>query len=279
MKTARIILGLAWGAAGLAGAGHAAEKQTPAEATVQAWKDSARYFSNEAHREFTRLLKRGADTREIRLGLALTLLSVQPVVPENLVRARAELAELAKSDDECGLAARFFQARIAQSFQEEPDFGAAAEGYRRLVREHGETYWGQLALGKLAVLTLYALPNQNGAARIAAAEALLPAAKEAAARDLHLMIADAVLYYGLPPEGALAHLLAAAELSERVSLPDAMRADLYIQIGELSARGRNLPQARAYLAKMEELFPRDWRNWALRQIIDAIAAGKKPAIP
>lgn len=281
MKPARIMMTVA--AAWLAGvAARATEATKPAAPSIaiKAWQDSARYFANEAHHEFERVVKQpGGDTREVRLGMALSLLSVQPVLPENLARARATLHELATGDDEYGLAARFFEARMAQSFREEPDFAAAAAGYLALARGHGSTYWGQLALTKLAVLTLYVLPAENAATRIATAEALLPRAEPVGARDLHLMIADATLYYGRPKADALAHLVAAAKLSEHLPLSETIRADMYVQIGDLSARLGDVAQANVYAEKMAKEYPRDWRNWSLRQVIDAVAAGRQPAVP
>ncbi|QYM78646.1 hypothetical protein K0B96_15280 [Horticoccus luteus] len=266
-------------AAQSADAGDVAKPAAPSIA-IKAWRDSARYFANEAHHEFERVLKQpGGDTREVRLGAALSLLSVQPVLPDNLARARATLHELATGDDEFALAAKYFEARMAQAFREEPDFDAAAAGYRALIREHGTNYWGQLALMKLAVLTLYVLPADNAAARLAAVEAMLPQAEPVNARDLHLMLADATLYYERPETDALAHLVAAGKLSEHLPLSETIRADMYVQIGDLSARLGQLAQANAYAAKLAKEFPRDWRNWSLRQVIDAVAAGKKPAVP
>lgn len=258
----------------------AGEKMTLSPAAEQGWQDNARFFANDAAKAFASL---GAETgkggREDRLGLALSYLSYQPVTVERLASAREILTELAQDGDEPGLAARYFLARMVQNYQEKPDYAEAARRYRALVEAFGNSYWGQLAIGKLAILELYVLPSVGPQKRIAEAEKLLALCQPVASRELHMVIGDAMLYYALPKEAALAHLVAAEKIVADSALPDSVRAELMVQIINLSARTDHLPQAQAYAARFKENYPRDWRNYAIGQILAAVEAGREPPIP
>jgi len=262
----RAALGMLAAVLALAGArAGAAEAAAPTTPEVQAWRNNAQYLAREAQRAFTRLARDPAEAeRSTRLGLALSRLSEQPVPAETLAGAGEILRQLAETDDEYGRAARYFLGRIAQNFQEPPDYPAAEKIFRELIARSGDSYWGQAARGKLALLILYALPAENAAARIAGVEALLDGSQGATTRDLHLLIADAMLYYGLPKETALAHLLTADSLSPPGALAEGLRADMLVQIVDLSARTGRLAQAETYAARFAHEYPRDWRNSTIR---------------
>jgi hypothetical protein len=245
---------------------------------VQAWTADSNYFPREAHRLFTEQARADGHSRVARLGTALSLLTYPPTTDERIGQARAALRQLADSgDDEPALAARYFLGRIAQIYQSRPDYAAAADQYRALAGRHGETYWGQLALAKLGILILYALPAPAApAARLTQAEALLPRATPPTACDLHLMMADAALYYGLPAARALQHLLAA----DALGVPsDITRANVWVQIIELSAQLGERARAEAYGHRFFTAFPRDARRYAIEQKLAAVAAGDPDRVP
>ncbi len=252
------------------------------EAALSAWSAAAQYLHNEAYREFARLNRGAADGRSEQLGLALSLLGAQPVTGEKLAESRRLLRDLADGEDDAAYAARYFLGRIAQNFQERPDFAEAAAQYEWLIAHAADTYWGQMAAGKLAVLMLYALPAPEAAARVARAEALLARAQPLLARDLRIMIAEAILFHGLPSEPALAHLIAADELNTRIGQPAltaGQEADLLVQIINLSLRAGDRARADAVAERFKTRHPRDWRIYTLTQLLEADADGRPLPVP
>jgi len=238
---------------------------TAAELTV-GWEALGRYQADEALQVFAAGAKSAdpAVAREARLGRGVALLTRQPVTSGQVNESRQVFTELANSGaDEPAQAARFFLGRIAQHHQEQPDPAEAARQFRQLIAEHERSTWAQSALGRLALLELYALnPAATPEQRIATVEALLPRAHVPAAEgELHLAIAEAIFFYRLPPQPALPHLLATERLGgyDRVG-----RADVLLQIAELS----RLAGLRAQAAKFYHLFlaenPRDTANYNAR---------------
>ncbi len=213
-----------------------------------------------------------AMAREARFGRALALLIRQPATAAQVDEARALLAALTGRDDEPALGARYYLGRIAQYHQAAPDPAEAARQWRELIAAKPASLWAQTALSRLALLELYELsPGQSPEKRLAAAEALLPAATLPAAQsELHLALADAVLHYRLPPAGALPHLLAA----HRLALLDApTAADVTVQIAEISVLTGDATQARAFYQKLLGNFPRDQRCYAVKQKLAALPGG------
>jgi hypothetical protein len=117
---------------------------------------------------------------------------------------------------------------------------------------------------RLAILLLCTEAGPAGAAaRVAAAEQLLPFARSPlAVTELHLVIADAVFHYRLPEALALPHLLAAARAGA-MDVPT--RGDTLVQIGELSRIAGDAAQAAASYRMFLADFPRDSRQFAVRQ--------------
>jgi hypothetical protein len=240
------------------------------------WAQLERFRSVEAQQAFERAAasRDPATAREARFGRAVSLLVKQPVSAAQVDEARRGLAELAAGGlDDPALGARYFLGRIAEYYQEQPDEAEAARQFRLLIAAGPGSQWAQTALTRLAILQIYALdPGLAPAARIAAAEKLLGAARAPAAQsDLHLVLADAIFYYRLPVAGALPHLLAAESLG---CLDGPTRADVLVQIAEVSSLCGDPARARVFYSRFLGEFPLDQRRYAVARRLAALGGAR-----
>lgn len=256
MTLRRCVL-LAWLAAALAPAPRLA-----AQSAADAWQALSTGFYDDA----IRLFSTAAKSREAELGLALARINRPPVTASSLHAAQERLEQIAAVDDEAGRAARYFVGRMQQWHPIAPDPGAAARTYECLVATGTDDRWCRLALVKLAVLRLTVLPSPNGlAAQLSGAESLLGrTADPVTQRDLHLVIAEARLHHRLYDDATLGHLAAALR---EPTLPDDMRADLLVQTAQLSSRLGDLETARTNYARFVREFPKDRRQFTVRQAL------------
>lgn len=241
------------------------------------WSAIASYRADDALRSFQAAAKSEspAVAREARLGRGIALLAKQPTTSSQIDEARRLLVELAESGgDDPAQAARFYLGRIAQHHQETPDAAEAAKQFRRLIAEHERSVWAQSALSRLALLQLYQLDLESPPAqRVKAAEDLLLRAHVPTAEgELHIAIAEAIFFYRLPAQQALPHLLAAEPLGgyDRVG-----RADVLVQIAELSRLGGHYAQAAKYYRLFLEENPRDTANYTARRHLEEVEAKLK----
>jgi hypothetical protein len=241
-------------------------------ALAEAWQTLANYRPDQAQPRFEKLAAgAGTDSRAARFGTALSLLAQPTAQTDRVEKARVLLTALAaEGADDLALGARFFLARLAEFQAEPPQPAAAAEGFRRLIADHPESPWAQAAVPRLAILLLYTPAGPAGPeARLDAAARLLPLAlRPSAVTELHLVIADAVFHYRLAEQRALAHLLA-AERAGAMDVPT--RADVLVQIAELSRLGGDAPQAAAFYDKFLAEYPRDSRQYAVRKKLAGLA--------
>ena len=101
------------------------------------------------------------------------------------------------------------------------------------------------------------------AERIARAESYAQEARdEIAVRDMHRLLARAILFYNLPPERALEHLLAADKIG---GLTGKQGADQLIQIGELAWDEGDVEMAAHYYERLENEYPRDPRIFTMQE--------------
>jgi hypothetical protein len=194
----------------------------------------------------------------------------QPVTDERLRAVVAQFLDLARGDDDLALASEYLAGRIYQVHLFDADGRRAAEIYAALAARRPESPWAQLALVKLALLKLYVLPEPSTpAARVAEVETYFARLTDRAlVRDLHLVVGRARLFHGLPD--FLPHLVAAAEAGGLVGVP---RADLQIQIGELSRRAGQLEQAQKYFEQFLAENEVDGRVYAVRvRLAEVLAA-------
>lgn len=241
-----------------------------ADPVAAGWQALADYHPKEALRIFETAANQPAMARAARFGRGVALLAKQPVDAAQLAEARRIFSELTDNgDDAAAQGARFFLARIAQHHQPQPDEAEAARQFERLIAEHPRSPWAQAALGRLALLQLYALDRgPPPATRVARAEALLAAAREPQAEsDLRCVLLNAIFYYQLPVARALPHLLAV----ERLHQTDAVtRADVLVQLGEVSRLTGDQAQAKLFYAKFQAEFPRDQRHFMVAQRLQAL---------
>lgn len=262
MRPARLAMGLLLAATGA----------TAAE-LADGWRALAGYRAGQALAIFDRQMNAAdpAQARAARFGRAVALLDKQPVSGAQLDEARGIFTALAGSGaDDTAQGARFFLGRIAQHHQSQPDPAEAARQFRRLIAEHEDSVWAQSALGRLALLELYALnPAAPPAARVDAAEKLLVHVRTPAAEsEVRFAVASAVLFFRLPAATALPHLLATERLGR---LGWAERVEVLVQIAELSRLGGDRRQAARFYRMFLAENPRDQRQFIVKQRLAALA--------
>lgn len=208
--------------------------------------------------------------REGAFAEAVVIMDSQPVTDARLQGVMQRLADLAQGDDEIAQASSYLIGRLFQVHFFEPDYVRAAHQYELLADKHPDGYWAQLGLVKLALLVVYLLPEPaEPAARIKAAEELLPRVKvPELQRDLHIVIGRAGLFHGRPVTEVLAHLLAADQIGGLLGIP---RADLQLQIAELSRRAGGFDRAEVYFRRFIEENDVDTRVYAVRMKLQEMA--------
>lgn len=238
-----------------------------AEPLTEAWAKLASHLPGEA----SALLQHAgaASPRERALAQAVAQAAQQPVTDEKLRAVEKQLNELAAGGDDVAAAALYFAGRIYQVHFSTPDAAKAADYYRRLAERQPASEWAQRGLVKLALLTLYALPEPAApAARITATAALLPQVTlPRQRRDLLIVLARGRLFYEQPLEAVLADLLAADALG---GLSGVAERDFLLQVGELSFRAGQWRQAQAYFARYLADGSADPRAFAVRERMKAL---------
>lgn len=206
-----------------------------------------------------------AVAREARFGRGVALLDRQPVTPGQVEEARQLFTALADSgSDDPAQGARFFLGRIAQHHLAQPDDAEAARQFHQLIAEHEASVWAQSALGRLALLEIYALhPELPPAERLGNAGRLLAHARTPAAQsEVHYAIADAIFFYRLLATDALPHLLAVEKLGR---IDWTARSDVLVQIAELSRLAGDRQQAAKFYRTFLAENPRDLRDYIVSE--------------
>lgn len=208
--------------------------------------------------------------RESRFLRTVATLDSPPLTETKLTDVAAQLTDLARGDDEIADAAAYLTGRLYQVHYPTPEPARAAHAYEQLAARRPESYWAQLGLVKLGVLQLYVLPAPAApAARLAVAESLLPRLTiPELRRDLHIVIGRAKLFHGRPLPEVLEQLVAADRIGGLAGVP---RADLQVQIAELSLRAGDWPQADAYYRRFLAENEVDARAYQVKQKLASIA--------
>lgn len=244
-----------------------------AETEVAAtWELVARHLANDALAGLR--AKHAQGDREAAFAEAVVRMDAQPVTDAGLRDVEQRLTALARGDDEIADASAYLIGRLFQAHYFAPDYARAAQEYERLAEKHPQSYWAQLGLVKLMLLQLYMLSEPSDpAARVAAAEALLARlTMPDFRRDAHIVIGRASLFHGQPLDGVLAHLVEADRIG---GLSDLKRAELQIQIGELSLRAKRWEQARVYFQRFVDENEVDARIHTVKVKLDEIAAHER----
>jgi len=199
--------------------------------------------------------------RERDFCTAVVILDQQPLTEGRLDDVEKRLQGLIAADDgdEIAWAAQYLQGRIWQIYRAVPDVTKAAGSYRRLIARADAGHWAGLARTKLAVLTLYVIPAESRQARIEAAAALIEGTDDGiTVRDLHRLLAGAIMFFNLPPGQALEHLLAADQFG---GLTGNQGADQLVQIAELAWDAEQPELSARYYERLREEYPRDARTF------------------
>ena len=250
--------------AGLCGILSVAAEPAP---EISVWEKVSVYQSAEAERALG-LLPEASNQQAVRerdFCAAVVHLDQQPLSESRLddVEKRLQALIEVEGNDEIARASRYLLGRIAQIFRAKPDVLQAAEYFRGLVEQPGPGIWGEQARLKLTVLTLYALPIKTPAERIELVESYAVAARDPiAVRDIHRLVARAILFYNLLPERALKHLLEADEIG---GLRGTQAADQLVQIGELAWDEGKEEMAAHYYDRLSKEYPRDPRIFTMQQ--------------
>lgn len=234
---------------------------------VGVWQKMSTYLTKEALIELKDLPdpKDAASQRERDFCAAVVTLDQQPLSESRLDDVDSRLKALLDEgmEDEIDSASRYLLGRIAQLYRADPDVPLAVSYYRDLIKRPGPGHYADIARVKLAVLLLYAVHTEDAVERINQAEQLLPGTNDRlAVRDLHRILARGIMFYNLPPEGALKHLLAADKIG---GLVGTLGADQLVQIGELAWDTGDEELANKYYERLRDEYPRDPRIFLMDQ--------------
>lgn len=206
-------------------------------------------------------------------GEALAHLNAQPKTRGHIEEARRLFTTLADSaDTDLSIRARYFLGRIAQVHAYEPDPAAADRIYTDLLAAHPTHPFAQLAASKLALLRLYD-PHATTpvATRFAELERYGAALTDKSARrDFHYVMGVAALFFKLPDERALDHLLASADAG---MINDQNRANVYIRIAEIARRLGQRDVALRHYRLFLEAAPREVRTRYAAERVAELEAG------
>jgi hypothetical protein len=209
------------------------------------------------------------DSREGRLGKALSLLNIQPRTDERIEEARGVLALLAKESpsDKAGILARFFLGRIDQVHSNAPDPVAARAKFFDLFESHPGHPVAEYALSKVVMIDLGLAASDDEFRTRAAALRPLGARLETplGRREFHLNMAMLAVERRIEDEHTLDHFLAA----DAESIPLAtLEADAWVATAILAQRLGRHDVARTYLEKFITRHRRDPRNHSLRVLLE-----------
>lgn len=237
------------------------------EPLAEAWTKLSLSLCNDAYRLFHDTAQKDPSSREARYGEALALMNRQPRSSGNLARAGALFTQLqaANPRDGIGVAALYFEARLAQAQSAPPGGTKALALYAELTRAHPASPFAQLALIKTAGLRLYdpGAPDGELTRRFAECEAFAPRiTNRALLGQYHREMADAYQRLRRDDRDALRHLLA----SFPCGTPNLQgQADLEVRIGETARAVGDDATALAYYRRFLADFPNDIRAYAIRQ--------------
>lgn len=255
----------------LAGSGailSAGDDRPDAQALRRGWQAESQLQFAKAREIFDS----AGQSRQATLGKALALLNIQPKTRGNVNASAGMLEKLLSEnpDDAIGIAAAYWLGRVDQLHRYEPDPGRAADRFERLFDRHRQSYLGQMALVKAALIRLYDPADRSDRGemidRWAARGRALTHAD--AVRDFHLLLADAAGRFDLPPEVALEHLQAVDAVGVRSRKT---RSDLLVRIAEYARRAGQAELAIASYARFLEAFPLDHRAYTVARRRDRLA--------
>ncbi len=249
------------------------------------WRRAANLQVDEALAHLPDRRKAGSDAerRQLDYTRAVLLLNAQPKLQGNIDQARSLLESVrqTRADDATGLGALYYLARIAQFHADPADPAKAASLYADLIARAPDFPLAQEAVARLAALRLFDnTPPEERRKHLDEFEAAANRLTSAAARrDLHFVLAEALLALTDDREGILRHLLAAREAGiQRQQL----LADTTVRIAVLARELGHRDAAIGYYKEFLAAFPRDGRAYLLTgqlKEMEAQAASTPATIP
>ncbi len=156
-----------------------------------------------------------SERRELDYTRGVLLLNAQPKTQGNVHQAQQlfESVRQTAADDDAGLSALYLLARIAEFHADPTDPVRAAALYEELIARAAAHPLAQEAASRLAALRLFEdVSPEERHARLVNFNTMADRLSSAPARrDLHFVLAEALLTFGDDKEGVLRHLLAAEE--------------------------------------------------------------------
>jgi hypothetical protein len=246
---------------------------------LEGWRQLSLLEAVPAQAAFDAAVATHPDDRMARLGEALALLQARSRSTAKVDQASQILDDLRREspDDDPGIAAAYYLARIEQVHRLVPNRAAAMARYRALLTEHPGHFYAQLAVAKLAILLLYddVAPDEWNR-RTVEIEALLPQlSNPEALRDTRLALATA--FIRLRRDHAHAYPLIAACLEDgSVTRMPHLNA-LLLQAAESAHQlGRAREEISWYNRFLAE-FPQDLRADEIRRRLHALTPQPKAA--
>ena len=241
------------------------------------WQELSLVNALEAQATFAAATAANPSDRDTRLGAALALLQLRARTPGNIAEAGHLLEALRTENpnDDTGIGAAYYLARIAQVHSFNPDRTAAVAGYRALMAAHPDHHYAQLAAPKLALLLLYDdVAPAEWDRRAAEVSALIPrlTAPEAV-RDTELTLAMA--YIRLRNDPARAYPLLASSLRSGSITRTPRQNAVLILAAEAARQTGQSAEAAGYYARFLEEFPQDVKADEIRHRLHQL----KPEAP
>lgn len=236
-----------------------------AKDTIEAWKELESLREREALAGF----EQAGDDPLAKLGTAVALINLQPKTEANLDRAQAILEQLEDRPDLPGVLAGYFLARLPQVHRRQKQPDEAVRRYQKLLAEHPEHPFGQLALVQIALIKIRSA--KEDADRASLLQELSASGRELtfppAVRDFHLALADAYADWRISEKESLGHLLTAYESG---AVTGNVLATLLVRIGEISRKQGDFAQARIFYQKFLDNFSQEIRAYAVRQRMEEL---------
>jgi hypothetical protein len=249
------------------------ENSDPKVSLRSAWQQATRFLFREAHEEFKSCPTASLEDERLRqLGLAVTLLGLQPRTQGNIQNAEASLRRLISenSSDSAGRFARFYLARLLETHAASPDPKTARDMYYELLLERPAHPMLELAAARIAYHDLYSAGEDPE--KLSAAEANLRPLSElletpAGRREFHSAVANSLNELNGDRTAALEHMQRAASIPS--PLPQIQSMNILL-VAELAYTLGKYDLAREYYTKFAKEFQRDSRNYSVRKILETL---------
>lgn len=242
------------------------------DAIETGWRNLSQMKSAEALSQFSELASQSNPQREARLGEALARLSTAARTAKIRATSRRQLEALSTENpnDETGIAAAYYLARLQQLDEQNPDPKFAIKTYRRLLANHPGHPIAEQAAPKLAILLLYDdVSEKELARRLDEITAIIPTLTHPhSQRDTRLVLAEALLR--LTHDHARAYPLLVHCLQHDMIKRPVRLSVILLQAGESARKLGLLPEAARYYAQYVEQFPRDNKTDEIRRRLIAL---------